>query len=246
MDFQGKTALVTGGARRLGKAIALALARRGAGVVVHHRTSAAEAAAFVEELRKIGAGAWAVQADLALPEAAAGLVSRAADASGTSIDWLVNNASIFTESRVDSFSPEDLAANIGINALAPALIARSFAAQGRAGAIVNLLDARMTDYDGGHAAYHLSKRMLASLTSMMAVAYAPRIRVNAVAPGLILPPQGKDAAYLADLAHTNPLNAHGDPEDVAQAAVFLLESRFITGQVLYVDGGRHLRGRMYE
>ena len=104
----------------------------------------------------------------------------------------------------------------------------------------------MHDYDRDHVAYHLSKRALQSLTRMLAVELAPTVVVNAVAPGLILPPEGEDADYLERLAHTNPMNCWGHPQDVADAVRFLLQTRFTTGQTLYVDGGRNLRGKMHE
>jgi pteridine reductase len=106
------------------------------------------------------------------------------------------------------------------------------------------LDTRVAGYDRQHVAYHLSKQMLCTLTRMMAVEFAPRIRVNAVAPGLILPPEGKGMDYLEGLKGTNPLNQYGSAEDISAAAVFLIGSAFITGQGIHVDGGRHLKGMM--
>ena len=103
----------------------------------------------------------------------------------------------------------------------------------------------MVDYDRAHAAYHLSKRMLFTLTRMMALEFAPQIRVNAVAPGLILPPPGQDASFLERMASTNPLGRHGDASDVADAVLFLTGAGFVTGQVIYVDGGRHMKGAVY-
>ena len=129
--------------------------------------------------------------------------------------------------------------------MAPLELTRCLAAQGRDGAVVNLLDARVGDYDRQHAAYHLSKRLLAALTRRMAIEFAPRLRVNAVAPGLILPPDGEDEGHFDRLASTNPLQRRGCPEAVAEAVLFLLRSDFVTGQVLFVDGGRHLRGNLH-
>jgi len=124
-------------------------------------------------------------------------------------------------------------------------LSRALAAQGRSGQVLNLLDCRILSYDAEHAAYHLSKRMLFSLTRMLALELAPRLRVNAVAPGLILPPPGRDEAYLQALARTNPLQRHGGAGDVVRAALFLMQSGFVTGQVIYVDGGHHMTGRTY-
>lgn len=243
-DLAGKTALVTGGAKRIGKAVALALAKRGVHVAIHYHASAEEADMTASQVRAEGVRAWAFSANLEDAEQADTLTSRVVETAGP-IDILVNNASIFSESRVTDLSPEVLHQNVTVNALAPLLIARRFAAQGREGSLVNFLDCRIADYDREHAAYHLSKRMLFTLTRMMAVEFAPAIRVNAVAPGLILPPAGKDESYSQSLAPTNPLGKAGNLGDVVAAVLFLLESGFITGQVIYVDGGRHLRGAMY-
>jgi pteridine reductase len=241
----GKNALVTGAAKRLGRAIAETLAAQSTNVVVHYGNSASEAEALVERLRGQGVKAWALQADLADTGEAAALITRATELAGP-LDMLVNNAAIFPDSRLANVTSEDILANVRVNALSPFVMGRAFAEQGRGGAIVNMLDCRIVDYDDQHVAYHLSKRMLSSLTRMMAVEFAPAVRVNAVAPGLILPPPGKDESYLKSLESTNPLECHGDPEDVAAAVRFLLESAFVTGQIIYVDGGRHMKGRMYE
>jgi hypothetical protein len=108
-----------------------------------------------------------------------------------------------------------------------------------------MLDTRAFDHDPRHFAYHLSKRTLFSLTRIMAAEFAPKIQVNAIASGLILPPEGKDESYLASLAHTNPMQRYGGPRDITEAVLFLLRSTFITGQVIHVDGGRHLKGAFY-
>ena len=242
--LRGRRALVTGAAKRLGRAIALSLAEQGADVVVHYRSSQDEAREVAEHIRAMGRRAWMVQADFTKPAEAERGVGEACTAAG-GLDILVNSASVFLDSRLADFRPEEFLADIQVNALAPALIARRFAAQCRQGHVVNLLDCRIVDYDAEHVAYHLSKRMLHAFTKMMALEFAPSIQVNAVAPGLILPPAGQTEEYLDALAETNPLKRHGDASDVAEAVGFLLRSRFITGQVIFVDGGRHLRGQMY-
>lgn len=244
LPLTAKVALVTGGARRIGGAISLGLARVGADVVIHYHSSASDAQAVVEEIGKLGRRAWALEGDLADPACAGDLLERARDSAGV-IDLLVNNACSFPQSRLAEVSAAELHADLDLNAIAPFLLARAFAEQDREGAIVNLLDARIADYDANHVGYHIAKRVLFSLTRMMAVEFAPRLTVNAVAPGLILAPDGKAPSYLTDLAHTNPLQRHGDVADVVDAVLFLLRSRFVTGQVVFVDGGRHMRGSMY-
>jgi len=240
-----QTALVTGAGRRLGRAIALGLAADGADLIVHYRSSAAEAEAVADDLSRGGARAWTVHADLADHDAAAGLVERCAELTGRPVDVLVNSASTFTASSVLEFTPEELSANLDVNALGPLLLARGLAAQDRPGQVVNLLDTRIVAYDHLHAAYHLAKRMLFTITRMLALELAPRVRVNAVAPGLVLPPPGETDEYLERLADTNPLLAHGAASDIVRAVRFLLTSPFVTGQVIYVDGGHHMHGRTY-
>ena len=240
----GKTALVTGAAKRIGRATALTLAAEGVHVIIHYRTSHESADEVAAEARDRGVNAWTIQANLHEPAEAEGLLPRAADTAG-SVQILINNASIFTESRMTDFTVEDLADNLQVNAMAPLLISRAFAAQGVEGAIVNFLDTRLVEYDRRHAAYHLSKRMFFTLTRMMALEFAPDIRVNAVAPGLILPPPGEDRSYLQRLASRNPLRRVGTLKGITDAVLFLLRSEFITGQVIFVDGGYHMKGCVY-
>ena len=231
---------MTGAARRIGRAVSLALAARGASIVVHYARSADAAASLVAELEALGVRAHLLKADLAVPEEAERLVSRARERAG-GIDALVNNASIFESETLDAAALERLVRNVKVNAWAPFALTRALARQSSRGKVVNLLDARLAGLDLAHTGYFLSKHLLAVVTRMTAVAFAPRLSVNAVAPGLILPPPGQDEAYLAQLARRLPLERHGGPQDVARAVVFLLESDFITGQVIFVDGGQHLR-----
>jgi len=243
-QLDGKIALVTGAARRLGRGVALALARAGADVLVHYRDSSDDAAETARQVALAGRHAWTIPADLADGDQADSLLPRAIAQAGP-VDILVNNASVFPSNTVLDFSRDDLLDTVGVNATAPLMLSRAFAAQGRPGEIVNLLDCRIVDYDHSHAAYQLSKRMLFSITRMLALELAPDIRVNAVAPGLILPPAGADDDYLAARAHTNPLGRVGRVENVQDAVLFLLQCDFVTGQVLYVDGGRHMKGCFY-
>jgi len=244
-DFlAGKSALVTGAGKRIGRAVALALAEHGANVVVHFGASKDAAEDTAQTIRIMGREAWTVHADLA-DEAASRVMLQQAIALPDGLDILVNSASIFPESELKSFTYAELDESIRINAWAPMTLSRAFAAQKRRGHIVNFLDTRILDFDARHVAYHLSKRMLFSLTRMMAKDFAPDIQVNAVAPGLVLPPPGKDESYLESLKHTNPLNRYGSLEDITRAVLFLAGSDFVTGQVIYVDGGRHMDGSFY-
>ena len=144
------------------------------------------------------------------------------------------------EVPLDSVTLESVMDNLEVNAWAPFVLGRAFAGAVERGTIINLLDSRLSGYDWAHVGYFFSKQVLELMTRMMAVKFAPNITVNAVAPGLILPPPGEDARYLDQLIATVPLQAHGEPEDIADAIVFLAKSRYCTGEVIYVDGGRHL------
>lgn len=244
MDLSGKTALITGGGKRLGRATALALASQGVSVVVHYQTSTQAAEQCADAARRLGVNAWTIHADLGDTAVCEKLFDRAGKQAG-SIDILVNNASIFPRNTLLDMTVPDVAENVQVNAMAPFLLSRSLAAQGRPGAIINLLDTRVVHYDRVHAAYHLSKRMLLTLTRMMALEFAPSIRVNAVAPGLILPPPGEDESYLQKMAAGVPLRRTGSEEEITAAVLFLLRSDFITGQVIFVDGGFHMKGSVY-
>jgi len=246
MQLTGKTVLVTGGSKRLGRATALHLAHRGAHLVVHYRSSEQEARQLVDELTAVSGRAWLLEADLSVSAEAASLLDRARSTTGSPIDVLVNNASIFPVDRMDSVTPHDWQQNLAVNAWAPFVLTRSFAGQGSAGVVINLLDTRVSAFDPNHFSYTLSKKLLHALTVDSALAYAPLVRVNAVAPGLVLPPPGETEAYLEDRAAANPLRAHGSAQDVARAVAFFVESPFITGQVIYVDGGSHLKGGVYD
>ena len=243
--LKGKTALITGGAKRLGAALATGIAAAGAQVVIHCHRSQDEAEKLKDTIIDAGGDASVIEADLADNALSDTLVGRAIALAGP-LDILINNASIFQEAPFMEMEPDAIHKNMNINASAPMLIARRFAEQRRKGTIINLLDTLVMDYDKRHVPYHLSKRTLHTLTRIMAVEFAPKIRVNAIAPGLILPPQGKDITYLESLAHSNPLKKHGGASDIVDAALYLLGAEFVTGQTLFVDGGRHLRGSMYE
>jgi len=238
--FTGKTALVTGSAKRLGRAIALALSDEGANLIIHYHRSAAEAEELRHLLLERGCQAWTLSADLENGAELEALLPQALSLAG-SLDFLVNSAGVFPRSTLESLTLSDLLAAMRINTWAPFVLCRDFARLVGRGKIVNLLDTRTVGYDWAHVGYITSKHALALLTKMMALDFAPQVTVNAVAPGLILPPPGEDETYLQRLAHTVPLKRHGAPEHVAQAVVFLLKNDFITGQTIFVDGGRHLK-----
>lgn len=245
IDLNGQTALVTGAAKRLGRAIALALADAGVNVVAHYHRSTDDARTLADELATRPVHSHVLAADLADTTHIDDLFAAATDLAGP-IDILINNASIFPSDQLADTTIDAIDTNLRINTFAPFVLSQCLFRQQRRAAIVNLLDARVADIDRQHAAYHLSKRMLTDLTGMMAVEFAPLVRANAVAPGLILPPVNGTDADLTALHHTNPLQTHGRPADITAAVLFLLRSDFITGQTLFVDGGRHIRGRLND
>jgi NAD(P)-dependent dehydrogenase (short-subunit alcohol dehydrogenase family) len=239
--LKGKVALITGASRRIGRALAMALAEEGVNIVAHDRRDLEQETAKVcDEVVGCGARSWNVSADLEKPEEYETLVARALKTAG-SLDILINNASLFQPSTLMDMGFGEVTRHMHVNAWTPLVLSREFARLAGAGKIINVLDTKIAGYDRAHVAYILSKQMLAALTAMCAVEFAPAVTVNAIAPGLILPPSGKDEAYLDHLAQNVPLRRHGAPRDVTDAALYLIKSDFVTGQVIYVDGGRHLR-----
>jgi NAD(P)-dependent dehydrogenase (short-subunit alcohol dehydrogenase family) len=238
--LEGRTALITGAGKRIGRALAIALAEEGVQIVAHDRKALEQETDKVcSEVNECGARSWKVLADLERPEEYEDLVARAVREAGT-LDILINNASIFTPGGLQDLTFNDLVKQVQVNAWAPFLLSREFSRRVSRGKIVNLLDTRVAGSERTHAAYVLSKKMLATLTRMCALEFAPAITVNAVAPGAILPPAGKGPEYLRELAQGLPLKRHGGPQDIIDAVLYLLGTDFVTGQVLYVDGGKHL------
>jgi pteridine reductase len=241
-SLDGKTALVTGAAHRLGRAVAEALAVHGCGIIVHYHSSEGAAGRAVAVLRALGVPATAIRADLSAPDGIEGCWREALSAAQGPIEILVNAAASFPADDLAGFESETLESALRLNTVAPLLLSRLFARQGIAGTVVNILDARMDAPLRRHVSYGLSKQMLGDLTRLMALEYAPAVRVNAVAPGLILPPPGMKEEQRRRLARMNLLERWGEPRDIARAVLYLAESPFVTGQVLYVDGGGTLKG----
>ena len=238
-DLTGKTALVTGGAKRIGSAIAKGVAKEGVNVIVHYHKSKDEAAKLQEEIERSGVKSWIASADLNDANSCRQLIVKACQLSGR-LDILINNASIFLASTIESVDLEAINAEMLTNAWAPFLLSRYFAEKAEHGKIVNLLDTRIVGYDFNHVAYYLSKRMLEVLTKMLALKLAPKVTVNGIAPGLILPPKGKDSSYLELQKNKVPLKKYGSVSNIVDTVLFFLMNDFVTGQVIYVDGGKHL------
>ncbi|MGZ9114229.1 MAG: SDR family oxidoreductase [Brevundimonas sp.] len=240
---RGGAALVTGGAKRIGRAICLELAAAGFDVAVHHRNSDDDAAELVHEIKGLGRRAVALSADLADVAATHELIGRAAGALGP-LSVLVNNASVFADDRLDTITGESWSEHLDTNLRAPVLLAQVFARQAPDGsAIVNILDQRVLKPDPRFFSYGLSKSALWFATRTMAQALAPRIRVNGVGPGPTLPSVHQTAEDFAAEAGAVPLERPGSPEAVAQAVRWLVDAELVTGQMIAVDGGQHLAWR---
>ena len=238
LPLGGKSALVTGGARRVGRGIALALARAGADVALTYRTSHAEAALAVREIESLGRRALAVECDVRSESSVRSAVAAAVDRFGR-LDLLVNNAAVFESAPLDTLTLEDWDAVFETNARGPFLVAREALAHLRAveGRIVNIGSLGGMKAWAGHAHYCASKAALHSLTLAMAKAFAPEVSVNCVAPGWI-ELGGDDAGQAAHFAAKTPMGRNGSVDDVAQAVLFFAAGpHFVTGQVLAVDGG---------
>ncbi|MCL5022973.1 MAG: SDR family oxidoreductase [Nitrospirae bacterium] len=239
VGLEGKIALVTGAGRRLGRAIALALAEEGVHTIIHYRTERDGTDELLGELDRMGVKSWPLRADFEKEEQYNTLIAQALDMAGA-VDIVINNASLFLPDTFETVTFANMARHLEVNAWVPFSLCRQFSRLVGRGEIVNLLDSRINGYDWTHVSYIVSKQTFASLTRMMAIRYAPGIRVNGVAPGLVLPPPGKKEGYLDKMAASVPLGRHGSPKDVTDAVIYLLRSGFVTGEILSVDGGRHV------
>jgi pteridine reductase len=244
MDCHGKVALVTGSARRVGRVIALELARAGCDLALHHNTSVAEAQQVAQDFEKLGRRALLVRGDLADPDTPERLVAEVAAGLGR-LDILVNNASTFDKRPLADSDPAFWSRTLQVNALAPALLARAAAPhmhRAGAGRIINLADTLAEHPPRGYTAYSVSKAALIGLTRALAAELAPSITVNAIAPGIAQFPDNYDAATRERLTAKVPLQRPGTPEEVAALVRFLVvEGDYITGQVIRIDGGRSVR-----
>jgi NAD(P)-dependent dehydrogenase (short-subunit alcohol dehydrogenase family) len=239
-------ALVTGGGRRIGAHLTRTLAGRGYAVAIHYRTSAAEAEALAEEIERSGGRAATLQADLHDRAQLEKLLTGAHAAVGP-ITVLVNNAATFEPDRAIDFTLEQWDRQLATNLRAPLVLARQFARllpSDATGLIVNLLDHRIAAPTKGYFSYTLSKLALAAATELLAAALAPGVRVNGIAPGLTLISGAQSEAEFERLVDRTPLGKGSSPDAIARALIYLLETEVVTGQILFVDGGRRLVGRV--
>jgi NAD(P)-dependent dehydrogenase (short-subunit alcohol dehydrogenase family) len=234
------TALVTGGAQRIGRAVVLALARAGYAVAIHVRRSRSAAEELCAGIRRDGGRAEIVVGDLADHDAVEALVPSAAAALGR-LTLLVNNASEFLPDEIGQLDRAQFDRHFAVNLRAPLFLAQAFSAQAPAdAAIVNLVDQRVFRPTPRFLSYGLTKSGLHVATVMLAQALAPQIRVNAVAPGPTLPSPRQDAEAFARYSRAMPLGHGPTPEEIADAVLFLASAKSITGVTIAVDGGQHL------
>jgi NAD(P)-dependent dehydrogenase (short-subunit alcohol dehydrogenase family) len=238
--LQGQTIMITGAARRLGRSMAVGVARAGANVIIHYGHSSEDAQTLQNEITSLGVQAFLMQADLGDEHQAADLIRRAGEYGA--VFGLVNNAAIFEALTLET---TDLAAwdqHMAINLTAPFLLCQAFARQvapGQRGSIVNILDWRALRPSADHFPYTISKAALAALTKSLAVALAPSIRVNGLALGAILPPSVGETP--SRILSSIPAGRWANLDEVNQALIFLLSGpAYITGEIIHLDGGRHL------
>ena len=242
MTDSGRVALVTGAGRRVGRAIATALGQRSLHVAVHYNGSASGARQTVADIEGAGGRATLFQADLSVASAPSALVDEVVATLGR-LDVLVNSAAIMKRTPLDSVTPAEWDATFAVNARAPffaALAAARHMAE-RGGVIVNIADLAALETWPGYIPHGLSKTVVVQMTRALARTLAPAVRVNAVAPGVILLPEGWDDTVGERLRRTTPLKRLGSVNNVVGAVIYLVEADYVTGETIVVDGGRHVR-----
>ncbi|QOW10362.1 SDR family oxidoreductase [Kaistella flava (ex Peng et al. 2021)] len=234
-------ALVTGSAARIGKAVAIHLAKKGYNLVLHYNSSVDKAQKVKDEIQSLSNG---VEVELLqinfLGSNNFDEIFEKLKKQNINIEVLVNCASDFIPSNFQELGSELLDKEMTINFKNPYLLTKAFARVFGKGNIINFIDTKAAKNSTVHLDYILSKKLLKDFTLISAVELAPNIRVNGIAPGLILPPEGKDESYLLNLAQNIPLKTIGNLDEILKAVQFILDSKFFTGQILYIDGGEHL------
>ncbi|MBN1780250.1 SDR family oxidoreductase [bacterium] len=236
---ENKAALITGGAKRLGRAIAVALAEKGFNIALHYNRSRSEAEQTSSVIGKRGVRCELFQCDLEDQAAAASLFSDVRHVF-PNCTCLVNSASVFERRTWMNTDPDFFDRIMNINFRAPLILSQAFAQSGNSGVIINLLDTKIAHHSEQFFMYTLSKKCLAEFTRMCASVAGPGIRVNGICPGMILPSEETSGAMLDKMAKKIPLQKRGEMQHVVKAVLYLIENEFVTGDFLFVDGGEHL------
>lgn len=242
MQLSGKVALVTGGGRRVGRALAEALAEQGAAVAVHYNESSTGADDVVSGIEARGGKAFAIGADLTDRAAPGRLIAEVSQRFGA-LDVLVNSAAVMVRTPFGDIDPEAWDSMFALNLRAPFFLSQAAAPMLRKGrgCIVNIADLAAFETWPGYVPHGITKGGVVQMTRALARVLAPDVRVNAIAPGTVLLPDDWSATDAARLDETTPLNRQGSPADVARAMLYLIDADYVTGETIIVDGGRHVR-----
>ncbi|NIP39371.1 MAG: SDR family oxidoreductase [Candidatus Dadabacteria bacterium] len=234
-----RAALVTGGAKRIGKEICVYLADRGYDIALHYNCSHEKAKTLSLQLKKLGVGCRLFKADLSTPKTSEALISKVFK-QFPHCCVLVNNASVFKDKEFADITLKDFEQDMAINFTSPFFLTQQFSKHKSASDIINLIDTRVSKTNSSYFTYNITKHCLYKFTQMAAKKLAPKIRVNGICPGDILPLEGLDESYLKKRSKRLPLKRVGSVDNVISALDYLLSNEFVTGQCLFVDGGEHL------
>ncbi|HZH73455.1 MAG TPA: SDR family NAD(P)-dependent oxidoreductase [Mariniphaga sp.] len=233
-----QTALITGASKRVGRAIAERLAANGWNLIIHYYSSEKEAVELLDFLKNQypQQSFTLIKANLAIEEEVEKIIPHATGI----FDLLINNASLFDKSYIQQTDIALFNSQMNVNLKAPFILIRDFAIHCKKGHVINLVDTKITTNKSNYAAYSLSKKALWELTKMAALEYAPEIRVNAIAPGVSIPPEGKGRAYIEHLARNIPAREPVGLEPILQGVEYIIKTKYLTGQLLFADGGENL------
>jgi len=243
-ELHGKTALITGGATRIGKTIALTLSSKGADIILHYNKAEKEAKKTSLEIKKNKTKCYLVKSDFSKPKEIKSIF-KTLRKNKIKVDILINNASVFTSSTLKDISAKEFLTTYMVNAFAPLLLSLEFYKQTKKGSIINILDSRIKGINKKYISYALSKKTLYEITKLLAFEFAPYIRVNAIAPGLILASKDENWEQNKLYEKRNLLKKIGKPSFIADAVLFLISNDFITGETIFIDAGQKIKTNIY-
>jgi len=233
------TALITGAGKRIGKEIAVFLAKNGYNIALHYNSSVKDAEILSDEIRKIGVKCYKFKCDLSDEKETLSLIKNVYE-EFNDLEILINSASVFKRSKITELEPELINEIFNINFKAPLILSKYFALTAKKGNIINILDTLIQKNNSGFSIYTLSKKALKELTLMSAKEFAPNIRVNGIAPGLFLPKDDESEEYFKKTISNIPLKRIGSVDDLTETISFILKNDYLTGQIIYLDGGQNL------